>query len=102
MVNEGSPHLLFNIIKEDGAAGRTVHSVPCCLKFYLVPGLVPLGSTFARNHVLVQIAYKLILFGEVFWLGSTLVPLGSTLVPLGSIGPSMYCVHTLRTIQLFL
>ena len=89
MVNEGSPHLLFSFIKGDGAAGRRAHSVQCCLKFYLVPGLVPLGSTFARNRVLVQIAHKLPLFGKVFWLGSTLVPLGS-------IGLSMYCVCRLQ------
>ena len=42
-----------------------------------------LGSTFARNQVLVHIAHKLQLFGKVFWLGSTLVPLGVT-------GPSMH------------
>ena len=91
MVNEGSPHLLFSFIKGDGAAGRRAHSVQCCLTFYLVPGLVPLGSTCARNHVLVQIAHRLPIFGKVFWFGSTMVPLGS-------IGLSMYCVYRLHII----
>jgi len=68
------PQLLFNIIKGGGAAGPSRYSVQGCLKFSLVPGLVPLGSELVSEAglltewILITTIWQV--FGAWFRLGS--------------------------------